>query len=103
MATERIDVSAVLANVQDIHERIARVFPDMDSPESVVADLKKARAAVAELIEADHEYEAARRDWDHVTAHDPEETSDETWRQVADRYEAAVMRRAAALARVGGA
>lgn len=51
MANERIDVSAVLANVQGIHERIARVFPDMDSPESVVADLKKARAAVAELIE----------------------------------------------------
>lgn len=65
--------------------------------------LDLAISAIVELIEADHEYESARRDWDHVTAHDPEETSDETWRRVADRFEAAVMRRIAALRAVGGA
>lgn len=66
------------------------------------AEMRDARAAVAELIEADKEYDKARRDWDHVTTHDPEETSDETWQRVADRFERAVIRRGDALARVQG-
>jgi len=85
MTTERIDVLATL-RVLAVKAPIAN----------------DVHAAVAELIDADLEYEGARRDWDDVTAHDPEETSDETWRRVADRYEAAVMRRATALARVRG-
>jgi ATPase subunit of ABC transporter with duplicated ATPase domains len=95
MATERIDVLSVMG--------AAVALLACESYPETSKEVDEARTAVAELIEADHEYEAARRDWDHVTAHDPEETPDETWRQVADRYEAAVMRRAEALARVGGA
>lgn len=68
-----------------------------------VEELEEARAAIAELIEADKEFDAAHRDWEHVTAHDPQETSDEDWKRIADRFEAATMRRIAAIARVGGA
>ena len=65
--------------------------------------LRKARAAVAELIEADREYDEANSDWEEVTSRDPAETDDETWRLVSDRFEAAVMRRMNALDRIGGA
>lgn len=93
MTNERIDVLAVMGRAH------AHLDPQR---ESLRDDLIEACAAVAELIEADKEYDAARRDWDHVTAHDPEETSDETWRRVSDRFEVALMRRVAALARVQG-
>lgn len=103
MTTERIDVLA-RAICETYARNSGNNFKDHFDTRAAVYWMAQAldEVGVAELIEADHEYEAARRDWDHVTAHDPEETSDETWRQVADRYEAAVMRRAAALARVGG-
>lgn len=68
----------------------------------VVHALTRARSDIAELIEADVEYDAANRDWERATSNDPEELSDETWRRIADRFEAAVMRRIAALARVQG-
>lgn len=61
------------------------------------------RNAVAELIAADHEYDDSLREWDHSTAIDPEEISDETMLRIADRFERAVNRRAVALARIGGA
>lgn len=56
-----------------------------------------AQARVDELIAADREYDEANRDWEHCTNHDPSEFSEETWRRVADRFEAAVMRRLRAL------
>jgi hypothetical protein len=67
------------------------------------ARLRESRAAVAELIDADKEYDAAFRDWERATSDDPRKLSDERWRAIADRYEAAIMRRIAALARCGGA
>jgi hypothetical protein len=66
-------------------------------------NLDAARAVVAELIAADHEYDAAQRDWEHLTSSDPESFSREDLARIADRYEAATMRRIAALAAVGGA
>ena len=65
--------------------------------------IRQARAAVADLIEADLEYDEANSDWGEVTSRDPDETDDETWRLVSDRFEAAVMRRMNALDRIGGA
>lgn len=96
--------SPALAVIDDrIAQALARSGWRKGQPEPIgITEFRATRNAVAELIAADDEYEAARRDWDHVTAHDPEETSDETWRRVADRFEAAVMRRAAALANVKG-
>jgi ATPase subunit of ABC transporter with duplicated ATPase domains len=63
-------------------------------------ELRQARAAVAELIEADREYDEANSDWEEVTSRDPDETDYDTWRRVSDRFEDAVMRRAAAMARL---
>ena len=71
MAAERIDVLAVM------DAAIARL------PDSEAAPLDEARAAVAELIEADKEYDAALTSWDAV------------------RVTEAKQRRAAALARMG--
>lgn len=95
-----VDVRKAMQNAGAVIDAyIVEVAGGSDCTAAMVSEqLEAARAAVAELIEADMEYEKARRDWDHVTAHDPEETSDETWRRVADRFERAVMRRAAALA-----
>lgn len=90
--TAPVDVLAVMDRAADR----AALLPEL------AYDLTNARAAIAELIEADREFDAAHHDWEHVTAHDPQETSDEDWRRIADRFEAATMRRIAALARVGG-
>lgn len=65
--------------------------------------LTQARDAVAELVAADHEYDAASRDWEQATAGDPGDLSEESWRRIADRFEEATMRRIAALDRIGGA
>lgn len=94
--TDRIDVLAVLDTVID-----ACVCGDHNCEGCL--RLIDSRLAIAELIEADREFDAAHHDWEHVTAHDPQETSDEDWRRIADRFEAATMRRIAALANVGGA
>ncbi len=61
------------------------------------------RSAVIELLAADREYDAANRDWEHFTSLDPDDFSAEDWKRVADRFEEAVMRRIAALAKFGGA
>lgn len=107
--TAPVDVLAVMdAAIAAAHSRLK----DAQTEGTVAASafrssqldgILQARAAIAELIEADREFDAAHHDWEHVTAHDPQETSDEDWRRIADRFEAATMRRIAALARVGGA
>lgn len=63
------------------------------------ADLEVARAAVVELVAADNEYESARRDWDYFTALEPGDFTTEEWERVANNFEEAVARRAAALAK----
>jgi len=89
----KVDVLAVMD--------AARWCPRMQP--QIAVELGQARAAVAELIEADREYDEANSDWEEVTSRDPAETDDETWRLVSDRFEAAVMRRMNALDRIGGA
>lgn len=59
-------------------------------------------AAVAELIAANIEYDAARRDWDNARYEGPENLRAGAMKLVASRYENAIARRAAALAAVGG-
>ena len=65
--------------------------------------LGEASGAVAELIEADREFDKASRAWDDARFSDWEGISDESRLQMAESYEAAAVRRADALARVGGA
>lgn len=65
--------------------------------------LNEASAAVAELIKSDHEYDAARVEWDNAIAGDPSGLSDKDWQRIATRFEEACVHRIAALARVGGA
>lgn len=61
-----------------------------------------ARAAVAELIEADREFDEAMQEEDSL--HDSDETFGiAVWDKAHARLRAAIQRRAAALARVGGA
>ena len=81
-----------------IEEAIAAYDPNCGARTVRVVD----DAAMRELIEADVEYDAARRDWDMATSLPPEDTSEETWQRVADRFEASLMRRRAALARAQG-
>ena len=64
-------------------------------------DFLAALSAIRELVEADREYDEANNDWEQVTSRDPDETDDETWRRVSDRFEAAIMRRIDALNSVG--
>ena len=54
-------------------------------------------ARLRELIEADNAFDVAHRAWGNATAGGVEDLSEEEWRQVADGYEAATMRRIAAL------
>lgn len=56
---------------------------------------------VAELVAADREYEEARRDWDRATGSDPKSLQDEEWVRIADRFEAACMRRLKAMDKFG--
>lgn len=63
----------------------------------------QARSAVAELIEADRAYDKASRAWDDGRFSDWEGISDESRMKVAEAFEEAAVRRADALARVGGA
>lgn len=96
--TAPVDVLAVMDAIAN------GVHPTRHATEYVA--LTNARAAVAELIEADKEYDEARADFDsafrpatHTNTGRAPKHSDP--RVV--RYHVAVMRRAAALARVGGA
>lgn len=61
----------------------------------------EARATMAELVAADREYEEARRDWDRATGSDPKSLQDEEWLRIADRFEAACMRRLKAMDKFG--
>lgn len=68
----------------------------------LAGEYRRLQADVEALVVADREYEEARRDWDRATAGHPGDISEKTWQRIADRFEAAVMRRAAALAKFGG-
>ena len=77
----------------------------LSAAEPVIAErdaLLKARAAIAELIAADREYDAARRAWDDgcFTRWDGIDNSART--KIADRFESATYRRASALAAMEG-
>ncbi len=79
----------------------------------LLATHAEARAAIAELIEADKEYDAALSEFSHAPrpnlSPDSMDEWAEEWMKVAqradlhDRLQSAKARRAAALARVGGA
>lgn len=79
----------------------------LNHPRSAVEwqKLQPVRAAVAELIEADKEYDAAENE--AVAHHVSALKQDEAWRKaqsaIDDRCDRAISRRAAALARVTGA
>ena len=90
---EKVDVLAVM-------DKAFSVVRDTLEPPTD-AQMEAARNAVAELIEADHEYEAARSDWDNATGGDPEALSDESWKRISERYERALMRRIHAIERIG--
>lgn len=100
----KVDVLAVMdAAASRSQERAASIGGDSWIHQQSADAMRQARAAVAELIEADREYDEANSDWEEVTSIDPAETDDETWRLVSDRFEAAIMRRMNALYRIGGA
>lgn len=61
--------------------------------------LRDIRDTVKERIDADTEYDLAFTDWERATSGEFVNMTDERWAQVADRFEAAVMRRIAALAK----
>jgi len=73
------------------------------APRRHPAMLRDVHAAVAELVEADREYDKARRAWDDGTYSEWEGISDRTRMKVAADFEAALVRRVNALARFGGA
>ncbi len=58
--------------------------------------MEQAIDAVSELIKADQEYDEARADWDGVWDDDADPLA------IRERFDTAVQRRRAALARVGG-
>lgn len=90
MTTERIDVLAVMQKAEyDYLEDGFREAADA---------MGLARAAVAELIEADKEYDAANEE---ITAQTDDE--DGMYSLALERLRLASSRRAVALARVGGA
>lgn len=60
------------------------------------ATIARLERGLAKLVAADNEYESARRDWDNAIG-DPESLTTEQWERVANRFEAAVISRAAAL------
>lgn len=82
--------------------RVAEAYCYDAGASSAAKNLRAASDAVAELIEADKEYDAARRWWDQGCYTGWDGVSDETRKTTAARYEAALSRRAAALARVQG-
>lgn len=91
MANElNVDVLAVMDAAID---RVARPHE---------AGLHAARAAVAELIEADKEYDRASRAWDDGRFTDWEGISNESQQKICADFENAIMRRHDALARVQG-
>lgn len=94
MTTERIDVLDVM---QRASLRLAELSQGCKT--ATEAALQEARSAMAELIEADREYDAARLEYQRARRGMlPHEGADEKI-----RFLAADARRAAALARVGGA
>jgi hypothetical protein len=92
MSAQRLDVLAVM-------DECALAF---ESQGGNPVFLRQARDAVRELVEADREYDDARKDWDDATSEGADLLSDDDWRRIADRHEAAIMRRIAALERFGG-
>ena len=99
--TAPVDVLAVLDATILAAEADARMYK-LDDAAKAVAVFKATRAAVAELIEADKEYDEARRWWDQGCYVGWDGVSDETRKTTAERFEAALYRRFAALARVQG-
>jgi len=81
---EQIDVLAVIDDLVSFEERMAEAEPRANH------EAREALAAVAELIEADREYDAAGREWDYYKPYESYQ-----------RKEAAHRRRAAALANIG--
>lgn len=89
---------SVLAALRDAHVEliagggnVARVSNNLDA----------AIFCVAELIDANREYDAARREYDRITSIDPSDMSGEDLGRISSRFEAAIMRRIAAVERMG--
>lgn len=98
-----MDVLAVLDEAQDWLYRSSESRGDDERAEAV----KQARAAVAELIEADKEYDAAIAEGKELTRKVAEdgwfELKFDALRKSGERVVAAQMRRAAALSNITGA
>jgi len=86
----------VLADI----ELSARILRTLGAGQDAVWDLLATHVAVAELIEADREYDAAREAWERVQASEMLPASVKAER--ATRLAAAGVRRRAALARCEG-
>lgn len=98
MSAHPVDVLARMDAWGDLLE--SKVRTDAARLDAMLREVTEVRAAVTELVEADKEYDAANRDWEHFTSADPDSFTAEQWAKVADRFEAALMRRIAALARM---
>jgi hypothetical protein len=93
-----VNAQTKAADVLAVMEEAARsLWVEGEPVNPHAAGLIRVRIAVAELIEADKEYDAARADFDRCALYRPE------WRRICLRLDNAVALRRAALARVGGA
>ena len=93
--TAPVDVLAVIDSCTDeLEKQPGCYYTD-------AAKLQEARAAIAELIEADKAYDTARSRYDHAFRDGPHGNLDEQ-RDAQHMLREAKKRRAAALARVGG-
>jgi hypothetical protein len=105
MSTERIDVLAAVASPSFS----ASHWPDVtdNAPTSITAEVRVYLAAVAELIEADREHDAAREALLEVNRRIAErgwlDLHQDALRDACSRFVNAQFRRNEALARVGGA
>lgn len=96
-----VDVLAVFARAEGQARMVAGLAGDPRARQ-LLKDLASARAAVAELIEADAEYDKCRADLRDLRVHLGHNNPLHHETPHLLRYEASVKRRSAALARVKG-
>jgi hypothetical protein len=95
----KVDVLAILDLIAQLPTHPPKDERNLRALEVAKLNAPTVRAAVADLIEADHEYDAARAEWLRVR----DLAADAHYLTVLGRYDKAKDRRAAALARIGGA
>lgn len=72
----KCDICELLGDVRDLEAKVTELTAERDG-----------------LLAADVEYDAANRDWEQATSHDPGDISDAQWKKIADRFERAIMHR----------